>query len=83
MVSKGRSCFILAIQGSLSEKVTFELRPKRQVETEEFPNLSPWRLWIEFRMGNVDGKNNYISIFTKLRRKLSVFFHLNVGNKPQ
>ena len=53
---------------------------KWQVEAEEFSNLS---LWIEFKMGTLDGKNNDISVFTQLLRKFSTFFHLNIGNTPQ
>lgn len=55
------------LREGLSVEVTVELRPKWQVEAEDFPDLGPGSLWIEFRSL---GKNNYISIFTKLKMEI-------------
>ena len=41
----------------LSEEITFELRPKWQIEAEEFPNLGQGNLWIKCRRPvNLEGK---------------------------
>ena len=45
------------VREGLSEEITFELRPKWQIEAEEFPNLGQGNLWIKCRRPvNLEGK---------------------------